>query len=172
MTRISFLLFPLVVAQCVTALAPPKTVKHPNFLQNLAAAAIIGTSVTAAALVVTPEPAHATYSAYTNREKDWQERQSKGEIKISSSRDLKAQLAAIAPANAQSQIFCPNGPSAAVTPLMENRCGDRMAIPSVYGRTEDAVGNSIPGFAGGLYLDNQSTSLAASANVGGFPSYK
>ena len=32
---------------------------------------------------------------------------------------------------------------------MENKCGDRQALPSVYGRTEDIMGNSIPGFAGG-----------------------
>ena len=50
--------------------------------------------------------------------------------------------------DAGSKIFCPNGPSAAVSPLMENKCGDRQALPSVYGRTEDAMGNSIPGFAG------------------------
>ncbi len=47
-----------------------------------------------------------------------------------------------------SKIFCPNGASAAVSPLMENKCGDRQALPSVYGRTEDAMGNSIPGFSG------------------------
>jgi len=28
---------------------------------------------------------------------------------------------------------------------MENKCGDRLALPSVYGRTQDVVGNSIPG---------------------------
>ena len=47
-----------------------------------------------------------------------------------------------------SKIFCPNGPSAAVSPLMENKCGDRLALPSVYGRTDDVLGNSIPGFGG------------------------
>jgi len=29
------------------------------------------------------------------------------------------------------EIFCPNGPSANVTPMMENKCGDRLAMPSV-----------------------------------------
>ena len=33
-----------------------------------------------------------------------------------------------------------------VSPLMENKCGDRMAMPSVYGRSDDAMGNSVPGF--------------------------
>ena len=33
-----------------------------------------------------------------------------------------------------------------VSPLMENKCGDRMAMPSVYGRADDAMGNSVPGF--------------------------
>ena len=45
-------------------------------------------------------------------------------------------------------MFCPNGPSSAVTPLMENRCGERQALPSVYGRSDDAMGNSVPGFGG------------------------
>jgi hypothetical protein len=49
--------------------------------------------------------------------------------------------------DSRSKIFCPNGPSAAVTPLMENKCGERLATPSVYGRTQDIVGNSIPGFS-------------------------
>ena len=69
-----------------------------------------------------------------------------------------------------SKVFCPNGPSSAVSPLMENKCGDRMATPSVFGRTEDIVGNSIPGFNGGKYGGvGSSTSLAG--DVGGFPKY-
>ena len=56
-----------------------------------------------------------------------------------------------------SKIFCPNGPSAAVSPLMENKCGDRQAMPSVYGRTQDTMGNSIPGFG--------STDLRAELNA-------
>ena len=74
-----------------------------------------------------------------------------------------------------SRIFCPNGPSAAVSPLMENKCGDRMALPSVYGRTEDVLGNSIPGFAGGQYTANLGSSNIPTnmiSDVGGFPSYK
>jgi len=94
------------------------------------------------------EPAEASYSAYTNREKDWKEREVKGEVKISSPASLRAQLREIAPMNSEgSKIFCPNGASAAVSPLMENKCGDRQALPSVYGRSTDAMGNSIPGFS-------------------------
>ena len=70
------------------------------------------------------------------------------EIKYSSASSLRAQLREIAPMNENTKIFCPNGPSAAVSPLMENKCGDRQALPSVYGRTTDSMGNSIPGFGG------------------------
>ncbi|KAL7450573.1 hypothetical protein ACHAWC_002469 [Mediolabrus comicus] len=95
------------------------------------------------------QPAAASYSAYTNREKDWNERQSKGEIKYSSASSLRAQLREIAPMNDEgTKIFCPNGTSAAVSPMMENKCSDRQALPSVYGRTTDSMGNSIPGFGG------------------------
>lgn len=95
-------------------------------------------------------------------------RAAKGDVNYKTARDLRAELREIAPMNTEgSKIFCPNGPSAAVSPLMENKCGDRMAIPSVYGRSQDVVGNSIPGF---------STARAASEgksldNTGGFPSY-
>ena len=65
-----------------------------------------------------------------------------------------------------SRIFCPNGPSASVSPLMENKCGDKMALPSVYGRTQDVVGNSIPGFA------DRGAPATDLTNLGGFPSYK
>lgn len=69
------------------------------------------------------------------------------EIKFSSASSLRAQLREIAPMNDEgTKIFCPNGPSAAVSPMMENKCSDRQALPSVYGRTDDAMGNSIPGF--------------------------
>jgi hypothetical protein len=70
------------------------------------------------------------------------------EVKISTASSLRAQLRDIAPMNEETKIFCPNGASAAVSPLMENRCGDRQALPSVYGRSDDAMGNSIPGFGG------------------------
>lgn len=53
---------------------------------------------------------------------------------------------------------------------MENKCGDRMATPSVFGRQDDVLGNSIPGFKEG-YFDSASSS-SMSANVGGFPAYK
>jgi hypothetical protein len=72
--------------------------------------------------------------------------------------------------NESNKLFCPNGPSSNVSPLMENKCGDRLATPSVFGRSQDIVGNSIPGFAGGRYGGlGESTSLTAEA--GGFPKY-
>lgn len=108
------------------------------------------------------EPAEASYSAYTRREEDWKQREEKGEIKISSARQLRAQLREIAPMNDEgSKIFCPNGASAAVSPLMENKCGDRLAMPSVYGRYDDAMGNSIPGFAGGAPSGVSASALRA-----------
>ncbi len=71
------------------------------------------------------------------------------DVKISTASSLRAQLRDIAPMNDEgTKIFCPNGPSAAVSPMMENRCGDRQALPSVYGRSNDSMGNSIPGFGG------------------------
>merc|ERR1711982_8631 len=95
--------------------------------------------------ITLPQEASASYSAYAAREKDWEARKVSGDIKISSARDLRNQLAELVPQNSEGvKIFCPNGASAAVTPLMENRCSDiRMAAPSVYGRTTDVVGNSI-----------------------------
>ncbi len=127
---------------------------------------------TATAGVVAPEEASAKYSDYSRREKDWEERLNKGDVKISSARDLRAQLQEIAPMNTSSStIFCPNGPSANVSPLMENKCGDRLAAPSVYGRSNDAMGNSIPGFKDG-YTWSPGDSSSVSAAVGGFPTYK
>ncbi|KAL7577632.1 hypothetical protein ACA910_015151 [Epithemia clementina (nom. ined.)] len=118
-------------------------------------------------LVSSPQPSQATYSAYTRREQDWDERQKNGEVQYSSARELRQQLREIVPQNSEkSRIFCPNGPSAAVSPLMENKCGDRMAMPSVYGRSNDAVGNSIPGFSS----EWKSTYVIADS-VGGFPTY-
>ena len=130
--------------------------------------------VAAGAAVASPPPAEAKYSDYTRREKDWESRLEKGEVKISSARDLRRQLAEIAPMNSEgSKIFCPNGPSSAVSPMMENKCSDREAIPSVFGRTEDTVGNSIPGFAGGRYTAGMSgSSSSIAADIGGFPTYK
>ena len=93
------------------------------------------------------------------------------DVQFMNSRELKAQLREIAPMNNESaKLFCPNGPSSNVSPLMENKCGDRMATPSVFGRTNDIVGNSIPGFTGGKYGGvGDSSSLTAEA--GGFPKY-
>jgi len=125
-----------------------------------------------------PKEASATYSAYAAREKDWEERVEKGEIKITTARQLRQQLAEIAPMNSEgARIFCPNGPSAAVTPLMENRCSDiRMAAPSVYGRTTDVVGNSVPGFnyngAKSMPGGSGQVMLSADPLIGGMPKYK
>ena len=89
------------------------------------------------------------------------------DIKISNARQLRAQLREIAPMNNEgSKIFCPNGASAAVSPLMENKCGDRQALPSVYGRADDAMGNSVPGFAvGSADGGGSSSSLRAELNA-------
>jgi len=120
----------------------------------------------------TPEPASATYTGYTQREQDWEQRQKEGSVTFSNAKALRAQLKDIVPQNSEgSKIFCPNGLSSSVSPLQENKCGDRMAMPSVYGRTEDVVGNSIPGFKGGRYPPT-STGQLLSTDVGGFPSYK
>ena len=67
-------------------------------------------------------------------------------------------------------MFFFSGPSANVSPLMENKCGDRLATPSVFGRQDDVLGNSIPGFKEGYFNSGSSSSM--SARVGGFPSYK
>lgn len=126
---------------------------------------------TGAALVVGGGPAEASYSAFTAREQDWEERNKKGEIQYSTAKSLRAQLKEIAPMNSEaSKMFCPNGPSAAVSPLMENKCGDAMAMPSVYGRSNDSLGNSIPGFKGGSSTTTSSSSSIA-AQIGGFPKY-
>ena len=126
---------------------------------------ILGASVIS---VSNSNPASATYSAYAAREKDWDERLKKGDVKVSSPRELRRQLKEIVPQNsdARSKVFCPNGTPSNVSPLMENKCSDvLLALPSVYGRTVDAVGNSIPGgFTGG-----ELTSLTAA--TGGFPRY-
>jgi hypothetical protein len=134
---------------------------------GIAAAAFAATGA-----VANPSPASAKYSDYSRREQDWQARQSKGEIKFSSAKDLRRQLAEIVPANSEaSKVFCPNGPSAAVSPLMENKCSDtRMALPSVYGRSNDVMGNSIPGFQSG-YDWSSGGGSSISAASGGFPGY-
>ena len=129
--------------------------------------------VAASVLAFPSLPAQASYSAYTAREKDWADRQAKGEVQYSSARSLRSQLREMVPENndAKSKVFCPNGPSSAVSPLMENKCSDTLtALPSVYGRTQDVAGNSIPGFKGGYYAVDSSSSITINS-VGGFPQY-
>ena len=120
--------------------------------------------------VLFPQSACASYSAYAHREEDWQQRVEKNAIQVSSPKLLRDQLRQIAPMNEErSRIFCPNGPSAAVTPLMENRCSDvRQATPSVFGRSDDAVGNSIPGFSKDW---TSSIYSSTAADPGGLPEY-
>ena len=129
-------------------------------------------STLVAGTVIGPKPAEAKYSDYARREKDWEDRKKSGQIQVSSARDLRNQLAEIVPQNSEgSKIFCPNGASAAVSPLMENKCSDtRMAMPSVYGRSNDVTGNSIPGYSKG-YAWGPGESSSISAAVGGFPKY-
>jgi hypothetical protein len=117
-----------------------------------------------------PQSASATYSAYAHREEDWQQRVAQNAIQVSNPKQLRSQLREIAPMNEErSRIFCPNGPSAAVSPLMENRCSDiKQATPSVFGRSDDVVGNSIPGFS----QEWTSTVFSSnSADPGGLPEY-
>lgn len=61
---------------------------------------------------------------------------------------------------------------------MENRCGDRLASVSVYGSTQDVVGNTIPGARSGYQSPAQrgkASSLASTTNLassaGGFLDY-
>jgi hypothetical protein len=142
-----------------------KAVGRREAFLGIASALVAGT-------VAAPQAAEAKYSDYARREKDWEDRSKKGEINVSTAKDLRKQLAEIVPQNSEgSKIFCPNGASAAVTPLMENKCSDTlMALPSVYGRTSDATGNSIPGFDKG-YASSSGGSSSISASVGGFPKY-
>jgi len=127
----------------------------------------------ATAVVSRTEEADASYTGFTQREQDWEARQKKGEVTFSNARNLKEQLREIAPMNnAKSTIFCPNGPSSAVSPLMENKCNDVLAAPSVFGRTSDIAGNSIPGAANGKIYKNNVPGGASSLNAEvGFPSY-
>lgn len=117
-----------------------------NFLSRGVGAAA---SILVGGAALSPRPAEASYTAYTQREEDWKTREAVGDIKFSNAAQLRRQLREIAPMNDEgSKLFCPNGPSSAVSPLMENKCGDRQALPSVYGRRDDAMGNSVPGFGG------------------------
>jgi hypothetical protein len=147
----------------------------PTQLDAMSRRNVFGALVAGAATLATSsQPAQATYSAYAAREKDWEARQKNGEVQFSSAKALKAQLREIAPMNTErSKMFCPNGPSSNVSPLMENKCSDALAIPSVYGRTEDVVGNSIPGFAGGRYPSSMTAGNTGSiSETVGFPAYQ
>ena len=128
---------------------------------------VLSAGLTLSVLMSTVAPAHASYSAFTAREADWNTRMAKKEITISSARSLKAQLNELVPENmnGQRQLFCPNGESSAVTPLQENRCGDRLATVSVFGRQQDVAGNSIP--------VGQGTTIASGLGQGdtAFPKY-
>lgn len=127
----------------------------------------------AATLATSSQPAQASYSAYANREKDWEVRTKEGQVEYSTAKSLRSQLREIVPANSEgSKLFCPNGPSSNVSPLMENKCGDALAMPSVYGRTQDTVGNSIPGFSGGRYPSSMVGSGGNVNELGGFPAYQ
>lgn len=126
----------------------------------------------ATAVVSRTEEADASYTAYTQREEDWEARKKTGDISFSSSQSLKAQLREIAPMNnASSKIFCPNGPSSAVSPLMENKCNDVQAAPSVFGRTTDVSGNSIPGAANGRVSPSVPGGTSSLNAEVGFPAY-
>lgn len=139
---------------------------------GMAATAFATTTMAVVVVAANPSPANAKYSDYSRREQDWQARQSSGAVKYSNAKELRNQLAEIVPANNEgSKVFCPNGPSAAVSPLMENKCSDvRMALPSVYGRSNDVAGNSIPGFQSG-YDWSTGGGSSISAAAGGFPAY-
>lgn len=134
---------------------------------TLMVTSIITTTTTI--LLIAPQSVSASYSAYAHREEDWQQRISSNTVQVSSPKVLRDQLRQIAPMNEErSRIFCPNGPSAAVTPLMENRCSDlRQATPSVFGRSDDVVGNSIPGFS----KEWTSSIYNSAADPGGLPEY-
>lgn len=146
---------------------------EPDRRQVLCSAmvALIGVG---SSMVTAPSPAQATYSAYARREEDWQGRVKEGKVAYSSASALRSQLREIAPMNAESsKLFCPNGPTSNVSPLMENKCGDREATPSVFGRTSDVAGNSIPG-ANAEYKSKKSavtSSTGIPTEAGGFPEY-
>jgi hypothetical protein len=131
---------------------------------------LVAAAVGPVSLSVFPEPSLATYTSYSRREQDWEERNKNGEVEYKSPRQLRQQLRDIVPQNSEkSKIFCPNGVTSAVSPLMENKCGDRMALPSVYGRSDDPMGNSIPGFSADWKAGSGTGSIVDGS--GGFPSY-
>lgn len=128
-------------------------VKHasPKFTTQLSLEAasrrdVVVSWIATAVLFHSTPPAQASYSSYSHREEDWKTRVDRNTIQYSTAKSLRSQLKEIVPENSEgSKIFCPNGPTANVSPLMENKCSDELAQPSIYGRTQDVVGNSIPG---------------------------
>ncbi|GKY92001.1 hypothetical protein MPSEU_000171700 [Mayamaea pseudoterrestris] len=151
-----------------------------DFFDQLLTRSTIAASIAAAAaatvsIASSPLPAHASYSAYTHREEDWERRQKTGDIQVSNAKALRQQLREIAPMNNErSRVFCPNGTPSAVSPLMENKCNDQETAPSVFGRTEDVVGNSIPGFTSKSAASSYkyaSSSVPSLEYMGGFPEY-
>jgi len=104
----------------------------------------------AAATTFLPKPSEAKYSTYQRREADWEARLASGDVEYGTARSLRQQMRELVPQNSNKSLkFCPNGVTAAVSPLMENKCGDWLAEPSIFGRTEDVAHNSIPGFREG-----------------------
>lgn len=138
---------------------------------------MVGAAWATAAKLLSPKPAQAKYSTYARREVDWETRMEKGQIRYGTAQSVRRQLAELVPQNKPRSLkFCPNGPTAAVSPLMENKCGDWQAPPSVFGRTEDEVGNSIPGFRKGyvhasVAAKNRDSSPQRLSEQVGFPKY-
>ncbi|CAB9520399.1 expressed unknown protein [Seminavis robusta] len=91
--------------------------ENPTTSRRAAVFGIMG--VVGSTLVGNPEEASARYSSYAHREQDWQERSSAGQVNFKTAKDLRKELQEIAPMNSsRSKIFCPNGTSAAVSPLV------------------------------------------------------
>lgn len=174
MMQVAFAILLICVVNSMAFVSQSSSTQHSTALNAMGRReAVFGiASAVIAGTVAGPQAAEAKYSDYARREEDWERRKKSGDITVKTAKDLRKQLAEIVPQNNEgSKIFCPNGASAAVSPLMENKCSDTlMAIPSVYGRSNDVTGNSIPGFKGGYaWAPGESSSISAS--VGGFPKY-
>ena len=172
--QVAFAILLICVVNSMAFVSQSSSTQHSTALNAMGRReAVFGiASAVIAGTVAGPQAAEAKYSDYARREEDWERRKKSGDITVKTAKDLRKQLAEIVPQNNEgSKIFCPNGASAAVSPLMENKCSDTlMAIPSVYGRSNDVTGNSIPGFKGGYaWAPGESSSISAS--VGGFPKY-
>lgn len=174
MMQVAFAILLICVVNSMAFVSQSSSTQHSTALNAMGRReAVFGiASAVIAGTVAGPQAAEAKYSDYARREEDWERRKKSGDITVKTAKDLRKQLAEIVPQNNEgSKIFCPNGASAAVSPLMENKCSDTlMAIPSVYGRSNDVTGNSIPGFKGGYaWAPGESSSISTS--VGGFPKY-